>query len=140
MPFVYPDVDSLRKADGPPVPLAGDGSCVALIKHYVPGLKGVPTSAWRAGGNVLELGIKVAKGTAIATFVNGRYPNSPHNNHAAIVLRVMPGGIWVVDQWKGKSGITARLIRIPPPRKQRNQDGSFMRPSDNALAFYVIER
>lgn len=140
MPYVYEDVDSLKKTDGPPLPAVGDGSCVALIKHYVPGLKDVPTSAWRAGGNVLELGAKVAKGTAIATFVNGRYPSGRHGNHAAIVLRVMPSGIWVVDQWKAKRIISARLIRIPPPRKQRNLDGSFMRPSDNALAFYVIER
>jgi len=139
MPYVYQDVDTLRKHD-PPLPAVGDGSCVALIKYYVPGLKGTPTSVWRAGGNVLELGSKVTRGTAIATFVNGRYPNKSHGNHAAIVLRVMPSGIWVVDQWKGKEGITARLIRIPPPHQQYNQDGTFKRPSDNALAFYVIEK
>lgn len=72
MSFVYLDVDTLKKTDAPPLPAVGDGSCVALIKYYVSGLQGVPTSAWRAVGNV--------------------------------------------------------------------QDGSFMRPSDNALAFYVIER
>jgi len=141
MPYVYEDVDSfLKKSDGSLPPAVGDGDCVALIKHYVPGLKGVPTSAWRAGGNVLERGTRVARGTATATFVDGRYPNRPRGNHAAIVLRVMPGGIWVVDQWRGKGGIAARLIRIPPPRKQRNKDGSFVDPSNNALAFYVIER
>lgn len=86
---------------------------------------------------MLELGVKVAKGTA--TFVNGRYPNNPHGNHAAIVLKVMPGGIWVVDQWKEKKVISARLIRIPPPRQQYNADGSFKNPSDNALAYSVIE-
>jgi hypothetical protein len=93
-----------------------------------------------AGGNVLELGDKVKRGTAIATFVNGRYPNSAHGNHAAIVLKVMTSGIGVVDQWQSKGIISARLISIPPPRQQYNRDGSFMRPSDNALAFYVIEQ
>jgi hypothetical protein len=139
MPFVYNDVGALDK-EPPPPPAVGDGSCVALIKHYVPGLKNLPTSAWRAGGNVLELGDKVARGTAIATFVNGRYPNNSHGNHAAIVLKVMKSGIWVVDQWRAREGISARLISIPPPRQQYNQDGSFRNPSDNALAFYVIER
>lgn len=138
MPFVYRDVEKLWRQ-----PLAGSGTCVDIIKGYVPGLKGLPTTAWRAGVNVIEAGIKVEKGTAIATFVKGRYPGQDHDNHAAIVLKVMASGIWVMDQWKGDSRrawIERRLIRIPPPHQQRNKDGSFMRPSDNALAFYVIER
>ena len=138
MPFIFKEVGTLDI--DPPLPMVGDGGCVDLIKHYVPGLKGVPTSAWRAGGNVLELGVKVARGTAIATFVNGRYPRLDHGNHAAIVLKVMQGGIYVVDQWKEKGIISARLIRIPPPRQQYNADGTFRHPSDNALAFSVIER
>lgn len=40
---------------------------------------------------------------------------------------------------KHKAVISARLIRIPPPRQQRNKDGSFRNPSDNALAYFVIE-
>jgi len=137
MPFVFKEVDTLDI--DPPRPAVGDGSCVALIKFYVPGLIGAPTSSWRAGGNVLELGAKVAKGTAISTFVDGRYPNKPHGNHAAIILKVMQGGIWVVDQWKAKAVISARLIRIPPPRQERNKDGTFKNPSNNALAYSVIE-
>nr|WP_315398680.1 BPSL0067 family protein [uncultured Duganella sp.] len=138
MPFVYQEVDALDII--PAMPAVGDGSCVALIKHYVPGLKGVPTSAWRAGGNVLTLGDKVKRGTAIATFVDGRYPNAAHGNHAAIVLKVMKSGFYVIDQWKDKGIIQSRFIRIPPPQLQYNRDGSFRHPSDNALAFYVIER
>lgn len=137
MPYIFKEVDTLDT--DPPLPAVGDGSCVSLVKHYVPGLKGVPTSSWRAGENVLDLGAKVVKGTAIATFVDGHYPNNPHGNHAAIVLKVMQGGIWVLDQWKAKGVISARLIRIPPPRQQRNKDGSFKNPSDNALAVSVIE-
>lgn len=138
MPFIFKDVDTLIK--DPPLPTVGDGGCVDLIKYYVPGLKGVPTSAWRAGGNVLELGSKVPRGTAIATFMNGKYPRLNHGNHAALVLRVMHSGIWVVDQWKEKGIISARLIRIPPPRQQYNADGSFRHPSNNALSFFIIER
>ena len=138
MPFIFREVDALQK--DPPLPAVGDGGCVDLIKFYVPGLKGVPTTAWRAGGNVLELGSKVARGTAIATFMNGKYPRINHGNHAALVLRVMQSGIWVVDQWKEKGVISARLIRIPPPRQQYNIDGSFRNPSNNALSFFVIER
>lgn len=138
MPFIYKDVDSLRKQ--PASPKVGNGDCIDLIKHYVPGLQGVPTSAWRAGGKVLELGNKVARGTAIATFVNKRYPNRPHGNHAAIVLTVMSSGFWVVDQWRSKGVITKRFISIPPPGQQLKSDGTFVRPSDNALAFSVIEK
>lgn len=138
MPYVYRDVATLKTE--PPPPSVGSGECVDLIKHYVPGLKGVPTIAWRAGKNVLDKDARIEVGTAIATFVNGRYPNLPHGNHAAIVLSVMPSGIWVLDQWRGRPHIQARLILIPPPRMQKNRDGTFMNASNNALAFYVIEK
>jgi hypothetical protein len=138
MPFVYRDVDKLWHQ-----PLAGSGTCVDIIKEYVSGLKGLPTTAWKAGVNVMEAGNKIPKGTAIATFVKGRYPGQDHDNHAAIVLSVLGSGIWVMDQWKGDKNrpfIERRLIRVPAPRMQRNADGTFKTPSDNALAFYVIER
>jgi len=138
MPFVYREVDNLWHQ-----PLAGSGTCVDIIKVYVPGLKGASTLTWKAGANVIEAGNRIQKGTAIATFENGRYPRRDHDNHAAIVLRVMASGIWVMDQWAGDSSrpwIERRLIRIPPPHDQRNRDGSFKHPSDNALAFYVIEK
>jgi hypothetical protein len=131
-------VDDLRGK-----PVAGSGTCVDIIKEYVPGLKGLPTTSWKAGVNVIEAGGKVAKGTAIATFVNGRYPRISTGNHAAIVVSVMASGIWVMDQWASDSTRTTikrRLIRIPPPRQQKNADGTFRDPSNNALAFYVIEK
>jgi hypothetical protein len=122
MPFVYRDVDQLWHK-----PLAGSGTCVDIIKEYVPGLKGLPTTTWKAGINVMEMGSKIVKGTAIATFVDGRYPRKDNDNHAAIVLKVMASGIWVMDQWGGdvnRPWIERRLIRIPAPHKQRNTDGS----------------
>jgi hypothetical protein len=138
MPFTYRDVDKLVNQ-----PLAGSGTCVDLIKTYVPGLIGQPTTVWRQGENVMEAGNRIEKGTAIATFEHGRYPRRDHDNHAALVVRVMGAGIWVVDQWAGDAHnptIHMRLIRVPPPHEQRMADGSFRRPSDNAIAFYVIEK
>lgn len=138
MPYVYRDVKSLQGK-----PLAGNGDCVALIKQYVPLLKGVPTNAWRAGEHVMDHPHTIAPGTAIATFVDGRYPNLPSGNHAAILLRIDGSGIWVVDQWKNdpvsRPEIRARLIRVPPPRYIKSSDGKYMDPSNNAMAFYVIE-
>jgi hypothetical protein len=116
---------------------------VDLIKEYVPGLKGRSTTTWRAGAWVMEAGSTIQRGTAIATFdQNGRFPQHRTGQHAALVLSVMPSGIWVVDQWKNdptKPKISKRLIRIPPPHHQRNPDGSFPNASNNALAFRVIE-
>jgi hypothetical protein len=53
----------------------------------------------------------VAKGTAIATFVDGRYPNNSTSQHAAIYLGQDETGIQVLDQWRGKAGgVTSRTI------------------------------
>ncbi|WP_226935407.1 BPSL0067 family protein [Janthinobacterium sp. GW458P] len=35
----------------------------------------------------------ITKGTVIATFVNGRYQNLRQGNHAALFIRLVPGGI-----------------------------------------------
>jgi len=138
MPYVYSGVDELAKGD---TPNAGSGECVDLIKQYVPGLKGRSTATWRAGEWVIEAGSRIRRGTAIATFdKDGRFPQHRTGQHAAIVLRVMGAGIWVVDQWRNNGGkITRRLIRLPAPGQARNPDGSFQRTSNNALAFRVIE-
>lgn len=82
----------------------GDGHCVSLIKHC----SGAPnTVEWRAG----ELAWKnrIAPGTIIATFKNGRYPNIT-GYHAAIYIEQDSRGIWVWDQWLGKP-VHKRLIR-----------------------------
>ena len=139
MGYVYggSGLDELAKGETPQV---GKGECVDIIKVFVPGLKGKSTTTWRAGAWVMEAGNTIRRGTAIATFdKDGRFPQHRSGQHAAIVLRVMPSGIWVVDQWRSKRIITKRLIRIPPPHHQRNPDGSFPDASNNALAFRVIE-
>jgi len=128
MSYTYAKVDEL---EGKPV--VGSHHCVALVQLY----GGAPvTHAWRQGDTVVG-NPKMAKGTAIATFVNGRYPNNSHGNHAAFFLREVPGGIWVMDQWKDKKkvSISSRFIRA----LGQSKSGAYLRPSDNADAYAVIE-
>jgi hypothetical protein len=100
---------------------------------------------WAAGQNVLG-NKRIAPGTAIATFVKGRYMSSAHGNHAAFFLRQgAPGdGFWVIDQWDDASPnrgrkpfISARYIRSL--HRKQNVDGTWPFASDNADAYSVIE-
>jgi hypothetical protein len=137
MPYLIAEPELLVKQ-----PLVGTGQCVDLIKMLVPGLKGRPTASWCAGENVLNARVRIERGTAIATFQKGRYPNQAHGNHAAIVLSVISTGIWVIDQWKSdpqRQFVDRRFIRVPPAGARQRADGTFIRPSDNAMAFSVIE-
>ncbi len=128
MSYVYP-----KAADLTGQPVVGTHQCVALVQEYA----GAPiTSTWRQGEAVLG-NITLKSGTAIATFVNGRYPNRAHGNHAALYVRQASNGIIVADQWKAdnKTEISVRLIRSLGKDKR----GNFIQPSDNADAFFVIE-
>lgn len=134
MPFIYPAANTLR---GPKI---GGGDCVALVRFHA----NVPQhAAWKEGERVLD-NPNMRAGTAIATFVKGRYPSLAKGNHAAFFLRHgAPGtGFWVIDQWKDKPhqkkrDIESRFIRAY--RVKQNQDGTWPGASDNADAFSVIE-
>lgn len=77
MPYIYPNV---RNLDGEPK--VGDFECVALIRHYT----NAPSAAsWHEGEKVLG-NKKILPGTAIATFVNGRWPGLPKE--------IIPPFIW----------------------------------------------
>lgn len=128
MPYIYPGAPQLQRKIK-----AGNGDCVALVRAYGP-LKNRPSSSWRQGAAVLN-NSSIVPGTAIATFVRGRYPNRPAGNHAAFFLRPGPGGFWVIDQWKSKKLIEARFIES----KGKLADGGYRSPSDNADAFSIIE-
>ena len=128
MSYVYSKAAELKGK-----PLVGSRQCVALVQKYA----GAPvTSRWHQGETVLG-NSQLKVGTAIATFVNGRYGNRPHGNHAALYLRQGIDGIYVVDQWKAdnKTSISVRFIRA----KGKDKNGHFFHPSDNADAFFVIE-
>ena len=80
--------------------VVGNGQCVALLKA----LTGAPAlSLWRKGGDVSDLVAKacIAEGTAIATFMDGRYLNLNYGNHAAIFVREVGVYLEVFDQYKG---------------------------------------
>lgn len=128
MPFFHPNVRSLEGHQ-----LVGNGDCAQLIKLLTPGLTGRPASMWKQGARVLDT-TALLPGTAIATFVNGKYPDNESGQHAAFFLSYAGKAIWVMDQWKNdkkKLGVSSRLIHPGPPRGGRL--------SNNAEAFYVIE-
>ncbi|WP_085372391.1 BPSL0067 family protein [Magnetospirillum sp. ME-1] len=77
--------------------------CVALVKHLAPEVG--RAADWQEGPPIRDFGVPpLERGTPIATFKNGRYPNKSSGNHAAIFLEygVHDGqrGIWVFDQSK----------------------------------------
>lgn len=129
MPYTYSRAEELHDTE-----LVGTHQCVALLQHYA---KVPHTSSWTEGSKVLG-NSKIARGTAIATFVKGKYPNKSSGNHAAFYLNQNAGGIWVIDQWKHpeKLKVTKRYIKA----LGANKDGTFVRPSNNADAFSIIEQ
>lgn len=128
MPNIFPGAPQLQMK-----PKVGNGDCVTLLRTYGP-LKSRPTSTWHEGAKVLG-NSTIEPGTAIATFVHGRYPNKPTGNHAAFYLRPGPGGFWVIDQYKRAKKIQSRFIES----RGRFKDGTYPFASDNADAFSVIE-
>ncbi len=131
MPYVSTAINDLENG-----PLVGNGDCVTLVKEKTHGLRAVSTTAWREGQRVVgSTGLQ--RGTAIATFEDGRYPNRQTGNHAAIFLAYAGKSIWVLDQWKSdkKKRVERRLIRPALP----GANGRFADPSNSADAFSVIE-
>lgn len=133
MPYVFGRVNALLGRA-----LVGRAECVDLIKMYVPGLVGLSTQNWREGANVTS-SPHLTRGTAIATFFNGKFPRRDTGQHAAIFLAHSGSRFWVMEQHKNSGKILRRRIEIPR-NGQRRADGTFPNASNNALAFSVIER
>lgn len=127
MPYVFTGLKEIED-----MPVVGEGDCVTLIKEKVPGLKGAHTSNWCAGAKVVG-SQGIARGTAIATFENGRYPARPQKKHAAIFLAHAGKSIWVLDQWKSPSKRLVQKRLIQPGRPGVDD------PSNSAETFFVIE-
>jgi hypothetical protein len=129
MAYVYAQVDDLEGTAK-----VGSKQCVALLQHYA----GLPaTGAWQEGRKVIG-DMSVAKGTAIATFVDGRYKSLPTGNHAAFFIGQDASGMWVMDQWASdtsKPAVSRRYLR----RKGQLPSGAFVDPSNNADAYSVVE-
>jgi hypothetical protein len=126
--YVYSKVDDLEGTGK-----VGSKQCVVLVQHYT---KAPQTSAWKQGSQVKGL-TALTKGTAVATFEKGVYPNRLHDNHAALYISQDASGITVMDQWaddKSKPSVSKRVMRF----KGKSKDGKFLDPSNNADALYVI--
>ena len=128
MSYVYSKVDELAGE-----PLVGSKQCVALVQHYALAPK---TSLWTQGVQA-KGSTMLTKGTALATFVDGKYPNKSHGNHAALYVSQDTTGIWVMDQWAGdtdKPTISKRRMKF------KGMVGTaYIDPSNNGDAMYVIE-
>jgi hypothetical protein len=134
MPFLYPLAAKLAGT-----PLIGEGECVELIKAYVPGLIGISTTQWREGANVMATR-NIKRGTAIATFFDGKFPRKDTGQHAAIFLSYAGAtSFWAIEQHKKSGTIVLRRIEIPR-HGQRRPNGTYPNASNNALAFSAIER
>ena len=129
MAYVFARVDELEGT-----PLVGDHHCVALVQHYA---KAPQTSTWIQGEPITGAPF-IEKGTVIATFVDGKYPNKKSGNHAALYMSHDGVGIKVMDQWKGdpsKACVSSRTIRF-----KNSKNGQLIEPlSNNAFAYYIVK-
>jgi len=120
------------------------GECVSLVKAEIPALANVSSSRWREGVNVIQAiqsGNEPRKGTAIATFVNGRF-HSGHG-HAAFYWRyeIDPNSnpkerIYIIEQYlhPPTGGVVSRLLY----NLGKDSNGNYLHRSNNGEAFSVI--
>lgn len=127
-PYFYSKVDEL---EGKPKVFSGE--CAGIVQWYT---KVGLARNWRQGIAVKGNSGNIKKGTAIATFIDGFYPNKPHGNHAALYISQNAQGILVMDQWSGASKPTISSRRMM--FKGKNSDGTFIDPSNNGDALFVI--
>ena len=106
----------------------GNTECVEFIRQTL----GVSnTAVWVEGKKVTKGDHSIAKGTAIATFVKGKYPQEGSTGkHAAIYLDQSEIGIKVLDQWRAQGKVLQRTIKFEPTSSSLSNDGK---------AFSVIE-
>lgn len=126
MPYVYENPESLEGDK-----LVGTHQCVALVKEFA---RAPATALWREGATV-KGNLLLKKGTVIATFVDGKYPNKSTGNHAALYVSQDASGITVVDQWTGAGLIQMRVLSF----KGKDKKGNLINPSSNGDAFSVVE-
>jgi hypothetical protein len=104
--------------------LVGNGQCpqICQLHGHVP-----LTSTWVEGPKVRG-NAAIPKGTAIATFINGKYPSNAHGNHVAIYIEQdEANGVKVFDQWQGKEGGAGyRWLPWKDGVSDRSNDGSAM--------------
>lgn len=124
----YVDVETIPETN---TGLVSNKSCAGLVMHYT---RVGRAAKWKKG-EAVRGNATIRKGTAIATFVNGVYPNLPTGNHAALYVSQDSTGIWVVDQWEDLEKPHKRHMKF----QGTNSDGGYVDPSNNGDAFSIIE-
>jgi hypothetical protein len=114
-------------------PAVGSKQCVALVQVAADAPQ---TKFWKQGDNVQQH--PPEKGTAIATFQDGKYQNDTHGlSHAALFVEMTTSGdgFWVVDQWDNAHD-------HHPPKKRMipfvHPPGSTDTPANRGSAFSII--
>ncbi len=106
----------------------GSTECVQLLKSLMAAPR---TIFWKEGRKLKEHFDAIKPGTAIATFVNGQYPQTGRTGmHAAIFVRATQAGIFVLDQFRGRKAVTERFIPWTSSSRSR---------SNNAVAYSTVE-
>ena len=128
--------DSVIKKNGETI----GTQCVALVQQgpVAAGSVRIPiTKEWRQGIQVHGAPQNaIEKGTVIATFINGYYPETDPR-HAAVYLSHDDKGIHVIDQWVGKDTPSdSRPLNFRPLPDKRRLDVSDV---DNGELYYVVE-
>jgi hypothetical protein len=106
----------------------GNSECVEFIRQT---LSAPATRFWNEGDKIKKGDLTPVPGTAIATFVNGKYPQDGSSGmHAAIYLGQNANGVEVLDQWRSQGEVRKRTIKWKPTSGGLSNDGN---------AFSVIE-
>ncbi len=108
----------------------GRPECVQLLKSL---MNAPRTLFWKEGRKLKTSPDSIQPGTAIATFRKGRYPQKGRargSKHAAIFLRASEAGIYVFDQFAGRTAAEERFIPWKHPRDRS--------PSNNASAYSTV--
>ncbi|MDR1423280.1 MAG: BPSL0067 family protein [Azoarcus sp.] len=142
-PYFYVHVESLVHQ-----PYVGDvagnnvGECVSLVKHYIPGLANLRTTTWIKGQDVIETiknGGTFFMGTAIATFIDGRFQSG--NGHAGFYAGHVNDPkegirIYIVEQYlhPPTGGIQKRLLHST----ENDEAGHYRGISNIGTKFSVI--
>jgi hypothetical protein len=108
MPHLFQNQDTITIETIIGKDLVKTGECVALVQAYS---NVGHTSTWVEGAKITTTSYP-SKGTAIATFVNGKYPNASTGNHAAFFYAMTENGMEVVDQYKSLKAVQKRTIRF----------------------------
>lgn len=133
-------------------PVVGEGTCVDLIKIYVPSLKGKSTAMWRPGKRLIDMTKEeqqsLLPGTVIATFENGKFPQRKGGQHVGFYIRTsgvekdrMSEAV-IMDQFKTYNGVPRPYIgtrMIPARPKLRHLPNGDPDYSNDLAYFFVVE-